>query len=113
MNACIAFINDGNTEFFAVWRLSTRNPGTPNRSTSKKYSPSPGNVQGSRSPHKTSLLLDKAVSQCDCSFIILFKKGETAMAEKGSKDKGKREQLKKPQLTPKEKRKLKKEKKNK
>lgn len=35
------------------------------------------------------------------------------MADKGSKDKGKREQMKKALLTPKEKRKLKKEKKNK
>ncbi|MBW2173688.1 MAG: hypothetical protein JRF64_03410 [Deltaproteobacteria bacterium] len=39
-----------------------------------------------------------------------FKQGETAMGDKGKKDKGKREQQKKAQLTPKEKRKLKKEK---
>ncbi len=40
-----------------------------------------------------------------------FKQGETEMGDKGKKDKGKREQQKKAQLTPKEKRKLKKEKK--
>ena len=40
-----------------------------------------------------------------------FKQGETDMGEKGKKDKGKREQQKKAQLNPKEKRKLKKEKK--
>jgi len=39
--------------------------------------------------------------------------GETSMGDKGSKDKGKREQQKKAQLTPKEKRKLKREKKSK
>ncbi len=42
-----------------------------------------------------------------------FKLGATDMGDKGSKDKGKREQQKKAQLTPKEKRRLKKEKKNK
>jgi hypothetical protein len=41
-----------------------------------------------------------------------FKQGETDMGDKGKKDKGKREQQKKAQLNPKEKRKLKKEKKN-
>jgi hypothetical protein len=40
-----------------------------------------------------------------------FKQGETDMGDKGQKDKGKREQQKKAQLNPKEKRKLKKEKK--
>jgi len=40
-----------------------------------------------------------------------FKQGETDMADKGKKDKGKREQQKKAQLSLKEKRKLKKEKK--
>ncbi len=40
-----------------------------------------------------------------------FKQGETDMGDKGKKDKGKREQQKKAQLNPKEKRKLKKEKK--
>jgi len=40
-----------------------------------------------------------------------FKQGETDMGDKGKKDKGKKEQQKKAQLTPKEKRKLKKEKK--
>jgi len=43
----------------------------------------------------------------------LFQLGETAMGDKGSKDKGKKEQQKKALLTPKEKRRLKKEKKNK
>ncbi len=42
-----------------------------------------------------------------------FKPGETDMGDKGKKDKGKREQQKKAQLNPKEKRKLKKEKKKK
>jgi hypothetical protein len=43
---------------------------------------------------------------------VIFKQGETNMGEKGKKDKGKREKQKKAQLTLKEKRKLKKEKKN-
>ncbi len=42
-----------------------------------------------------------------------FNHGETDMGDKGSKDKGKREQQKKAQLSPKEKRKLKREKKKK
>lgn len=42
-----------------------------------------------------------------------FKQGETDMGDKGKKDKGKRELQKKAQLNPKEKRRLKKEKKNK
>ncbi len=44
---------------------------------------------------------------------FVFNHGETDMGDKGSKDKGKKEQQKKAQLTPKEKRKLKREKKNK
>jgi hypothetical protein len=44
---------------------------------------------------------------------FVFNQGEAGMGDKGSKDKGKREQQKKAVLTPKEKRKLKKEKKNK
>jgi len=40
---------------------------------------------------------------------ITFKQGETDMGDKGKKDKGKKEQQKKAQLSPKEKRKLKKE----
>ena len=40
-----------------------------------------------------------------------FNQGETDMGDKGKKDKGKREQQKKAQISPKEKRKLKKEKK--
>ncbi len=44
---------------------------------------------------------------------FVFNHGETDMGDKGSKDKGKREQQKKAQLSLKEKRKLKKEKKNK
>ncbi len=43
---------------------------------------------------------------------VIFKQGETDMGDKGKGDKGKREQQKKAQLSPKEKRKLKKEKKN-
>jgi hypothetical protein len=42
---------------------------------------------------------------------FIFKQGESDMGDKGKKDKGKREQQKKAQLNPKEKRKLKKEKK--
>jgi hypothetical protein len=42
---------------------------------------------------------------------LTFKQGEIDMGDKGKRDKGKREQQKKAQLTPKEKRKLKKEKK--
>jgi hypothetical protein len=44
---------------------------------------------------------------------VIFNQGETDMGDKGKKDKGKREQQKKAQLNPKEKRKLKKEKKSK
>jgi len=44
---------------------------------------------------------------------VIFKQGETNMADKGKKDKGKREKQKKAQLNLKEKRKLKKEKKQK
>jgi hypothetical protein len=44
---------------------------------------------------------------------FVFNHGEIGMGDKGSKDKGKREQRKKAQLSPKEKRKLKNEKKNK
>ena len=48
---------------------------------------------------------------CHSSAQVIFKQGETDMGDKGKKDKGKREQQKKSQVTPKEKRKLKKEKK--
>jgi len=44
---------------------------------------------------------------------FVFNHGETEMGYKGSKDKGKREQQKKAQLSAKEKRKLKNDKKNK
>jgi hypothetical protein len=44
---------------------------------------------------------------------VIFKQGETNMADKGKKDKSKREKQKKAQLNLKEKRKLKKEKKQK
>jgi len=44
---------------------------------------------------------------------MMINKGELEMGESGKKDKGKREQKKKPQLTIKEKRRLKREKKNK
>ncbi|GAI06858.1 unnamed protein product [marine sediment metagenome] len=46
-------------------------------------------------------------------FIIVVPQGETDMGDKGKKDKGKREKQKKALLNPKEKRRLKKEKKNK
>ena len=42
----------------------------------------------------------------------VFSEGETAMGDRGKKDKGQKEQKKKPILDPKEKRKLKREKKN-
>ena len=50
-----------------------------------------------------------------CIIIVIpqFEKGETDMGDSGKKDKGKREQQKKAKLSPKEKRRLKKEKKNK
>ncbi len=44
---------------------------------------------------------------------FVFNQGESNMGDMGSKDKGKREQQKKAQRSPKEKRKLKREKKNK
>ena len=44
---------------------------------------------------------------------VIFKQGEIDMGDKGKKDKGKREQQKKAKLNLKDKRKLKKEKKNK
>jgi hypothetical protein len=44
---------------------------------------------------------------------FVFNNGETVMADMGSKDKGKREQQKKAQRSPKEKRRLKREKRNK
>jgi len=44
---------------------------------------------------------------------LILKEGETEMGDKGKKDKSKREQRKKAKLDPKERRKLKKEKKNK
>ena len=49
--------------------------------------------------------------RCYSQAQFTFKQGEIDMGEKGKKDKGKREQQKKAQLNPKEKRKLKKEKK--
>ena len=44
---------------------------------------------------------------------FVFNQGEKHMGDRGSKDKGKKEQQKKAQLSPKEKRKLRREKKNK
>ncbi len=43
---------------------------------------------------------------------VIFKQGETDMGDRGKKDKGNKEQQKKSVLNPKEKRKMKKEKKN-
>ncbi|MCJ7679669.1 MAG: hypothetical protein MUP70_02990, partial [Candidatus Aminicenantes bacterium] len=51
--------------------------------------------------------------RCFSPAQVIFKQGETDMGDKGKKDKGKREEQKKAQHNPKEKRKLKKEKKNK
>ena len=66
----------------------------------------------------TSGAANKALNrtQASCRFRhssvqVIFKQGETDMGDKGKKDKGKREQQKKALLNPKEKRKLKKEKK--
>ena len=50
-------------------------------------------------------------TNCASPAQFTFKQGETDMGDKGKKDKGKKEQQKKAQLNPKEKRKLKKEKK--
>ena len=50
------------------------------------------------------------MKRLQCS--IRFNRGETDMGDKGSKDRGKKEKQKKAQLSPKEKRRLKKEKKN-
>jgi hypothetical protein len=47
------------------------------------------------------------------SIQVTFKQGETDMGDSGKRDKSKREQQKKAKLSPKEKRRLKKEKKNK
>ena len=47
------------------------------------------------------------------TFAFNYGEGETVMGDRGSKDKGKREQQKKALLSPKEKRRLKREKKNK
>ncbi len=52
-------------------------------------------------------------TDCISVIIIWTEKGDTAMGDTGKKDKGKREKQKKSQLTPKEKRRLKKENKNK
>ena len=49
--------------------------------------------------------------RCPSPAPFTFKQGEKDMGDKGKKDKGKREQQKKPQLSLKEKRKLKKDKK--
>ena len=52
-------------------------------------------------------------SSDDTFMNIVFKYGELHMGDRGSRDKGKKEKQKKAQLSPKEKRKLKKDKKNK
>jgi len=44
---------------------------------------------------------------------VIFRQGETDMGDKGKRDKGRREKQKKAQLSPKEKRRLKREKRNK
>ena len=49
----------------------------------------------------------------ELSETFVFNHGDTDMGDKGSKDRGKREQQKKAQLSPKEKRQLKRDKKNK
>jgi hypothetical protein len=57
------------------------------------------------------LILSKG--SCSLTEAFRFQLGETAMGDKGSRDKAKKEQRKKPKLTQKEKRKLKNEKKHK
>ena len=60
----------------------------------------------------TANKLCQSVSDIEgCPTQIIFKRGGRDMGDKGKKDKGKREQQKKAQLNPKEKRKVKKEKK--
>ena len=51
------------------------------------------------------------LTNCASPAQFTFKQGETDMGDKGKKDKGKKEQQKNAQLSPKEKRKSKKEKK--
>ena len=78
------------------------------------YDEVPDMVEAFRGDAKRSHLLrsmtEHEVSR-HSSAQVIFKQGETDMGDKGKKDKGKREQQKKAQLNPKEKRKLKKEKK--
>jgi len=62
-----------------------------------------------RSHLLTSMAEERLIQQSPAQ--VVFKQGETDMADKGKKDKGKREQQKKAKRNPKEKRKLKKEKK--
>ena len=75
----------------------------------------PGMVEAFGNDTKRSHLLpsttEHGVSPPQSGIMFTFKQGETDMGDKGKKDKGKREQQKKAQLNPKEKRKLKKEKK--
>ena len=61
--------------------------------------------------HLLPFTTEHGVSPPQSGTIHFQTKGETDMGDKGKKDKGKREQQKKAQLNPKEKRKLKKEKK--
>jgi len=63
------------------------------------------------SVHGSRLESDEVRKRRHGSAQIIFKQGGTDMGDKGKKDKGKREQQKKAVLNPKEKRKLKKEKK--
>ena len=60
-----------------------------------------------------SLKLPNDIHSVLQSAQVIFKQGETYMGDKGKKDIGRREQQKKAKLNPKEKRRLKKEKKNK
>ena len=78
--------------------------GTPRRTTSVIYR---------RTWTERAMCRKRQAGLTELRGIFVFHHGETDMGDKGSKDKGKREQQKKAQLGPKEKRRLKKEKKNK
>jgi hypothetical protein len=61
---------------------------------------------------KAHALNTSSLSDRTATATLVFSRGETDMGDKGSKDKNKREQQKKAQRTPKEKRRLRREKKN-
>ena len=70
----------------------------------------PEKIEGNRFSGAFPLFL-RFMSEAGEEIPIIFGQGETDMGDRGKKDKGKREEQKKALLSPKEKRKLKKEKK--